>query len=70
MLAAIGEALKQNGKVIVTGCMGAEPGPILDAYPQISAITGPQDYESVMAAVHKAAPPAENPFIDLCRRRA
>ena len=45
--------------------MGAEPGPILDAYPQISAITGPQDYESVMAAVHKAAPPTENPFIDL-----
>ena len=45
--------------------MGAEPGPILDAYPQISAITGPQDYESVMAAVHKAAPPAPNPFIDL-----
>ncbi len=64
-LAAIGEALKENGKVIVTGCMGAEPGPILDAYPHISAITGPQDYGSVMAAVHKAAPPTANPFIDL-----
>jgi ribosomal protein S12 methylthiotransferase len=64
-LAAIGEALKENGKVIVTGCMGAEPGPILDAYPHISAITGPQEYESVMAAVHRAAPPAQNPFIDL-----
>ena len=64
-LAAIGQALKENGKVIVTGCMGAEPGPILDAYPNISAITGPQDYESVMAAVHRVAPPAENPFIDL-----
>jgi ribosomal protein S12 methylthiotransferase len=64
-LAAIGEALRQNGKVIVTGCMGAEPGPILDAYPNISAITGPQDYESVMAAVHKAAPPLANPFVDL-----
>src|SRR5271165_6325145 len=61
-LAAIGEALKENGKVIVTGCMGAEPGPILDAYPHISAITGPQDYESVMAAVHKVAPPSANPF--------
>ena len=64
-LAAIGEALKENGKVIVTGCMGAEPGPILDAYPNISAITGPQDYESVMAAVHRAAPPAPHPFVDL-----
>ncbi|WP_294541302.1 30S ribosomal protein S12 methylthiotransferase RimO [uncultured Rhodoblastus sp.] len=64
-LKAIGDALKENGKVIVTGCMGAEPGPILDAFPQISAITGPQDYESVMAAVHKAAPRGENPFIDL-----
>ncbi len=64
-LAAIGEALKENGKVIVTGCMGAEPGPILDAYPDISAITGPQDYESVMAAVHRAAPPTPHPFVDL-----
>jgi ribosomal protein S12 methylthiotransferase len=64
-LAAIGDALKENGKVIVTGCMGAEPGPILDAFPHISAITGPQDYESVMAAVHKAAPPLAHPFIDL-----
>ncbi|MBB4197605.1 30S ribosomal protein S12 methylthiotransferase RimO [Rhodoblastus sphagnicola] len=64
-LAAIGEALRENGKVIVTGCMGADPGPILDAYPNISAITGPQDYESVMAAVHRAAPPVTNPFVDL-----
>ena len=56
---------QENGKVIVTGCMGAEPGPILEAYPNISAITGPQDYESVMAAVHKAAPPPQNPFLDL-----
>jgi ribosomal protein S12 methylthiotransferase len=64
-LAAIGEALRENGKVIVTGCMGADPGPILDAYPNISAITGPQDYESVMAAVHRAAPPVATPFADL-----
>jgi len=64
-LAAIGEALRENGQVIVTGCMGADPGPILDAYPNISAITGPQDYESVMAAVHRVAPPAANPFVDL-----
>jgi ribosomal protein S12 methylthiotransferase len=64
-LAAIGEALRENGKVIVTGCMGAEPGPILAAYPNISAITGPQAYESVMEAVHRAAPPVANPFVDL-----
>jgi ribosomal protein S12 methylthiotransferase len=64
-LAAIGEALRENGKVIVTGCLGADPGPIIAAFPNISAITGPQDYESVMAAVRVAAPPALNPFIDL-----
>ncbi|PPQ35063.1 SSU ribosomal protein S12P methylthiotransferase [Rhodoblastus acidophilus] len=64
-LAAVGEALRENGQVIVTGCMGADPGPILDAFPNISAITGPQDYESVMAAVHRVAPPLANPFVDL-----
>ena len=64
-LAAIGAALKENGRVIVTGCMGAEPEAIRDAYPNVSAITGPQDYESVMAAVHEAAPAPHNPFLDL-----
>ena len=64
-LAAIGAAMAQNGKVIVTGCMGAEPDPILKAYPQIFAITGPQAYESVMGAVHKAVPPVHDPFADL-----
>ena len=64
-LAAIGAAMAQNGKVIVTGCMGAEPDPILKAYPQIFAITGPQAYESVMGAVHKAVPPVHNPYADL-----
>jgi ribosomal protein S12 methylthiotransferase len=64
-LAAIGEALRENGQVIVTGCMGADPGPILEAYPNISAITGPQNYESVMAAVRRVAPPTRNPFVDL-----
>ncbi len=53
LLAAIGAALKDNGRVIVTGCMGAEPEAIRDAYPHVAAITGPQDYESVMAAVHR-----------------
>jgi ribosomal protein S12 methylthiotransferase len=64
-LAAIGAALKENGKVIVTGCMGAEPQQIRDIYPNISAITGPQAYESVMQAVHEAVPPHHDPFMDL-----
>ena len=64
-LAAIGAALNENGRVIVTGCLGAEPDAIRDAYPQVSAITGPQDYESVMAAVHEAAPAPHSPFLDL-----
>ena len=64
-LSAIGDAMAENGKVIVTGCMGAEPGPILERFPNVLAITGPQQYESVVAAVHEAAPPAHDPFVDL-----
>ena len=64
-LDAIGTAMAENGKVIVTGCMGAEPEQIRDAYPNVAAITGPQAYESVMKAVHEAVPPAHDPFIDL-----
>src|SRR6476659_441069 len=64
-LGAIGEALAQNGKVIVTGCMGAEPEKITDRYPAVLAITGPQQYESVLDAVHRAAPPQHDPFFDL-----
>jgi ribosomal protein S12 methylthiotransferase len=64
-LEAIGRALKENGKVIVTGCMGAEPETITALYPNILAITGPQQYESVVAAVHRAAPPRHDPFVDL-----
>ena len=64
-LAAIGTALNENGKVIVTGCMGAEPENITAAYPNVLAITGPQQYESVLAAVHRAVPPQHDPFIDL-----
>src|SRR5690348_10467330 len=64
-LSAIGQALKENGKVIVTGCMGAEPEAISAAYPQVLAITGPQQYESVVEAVHRALPPAHDPFLDL-----
>ena len=64
-LAAIGGALKENGKVIVTGCMGAEPESIKAAYPQVLAITGPHQYESVVEAVHRAVPPQHDPFLDL-----
>jgi ribosomal protein S12 methylthiotransferase len=64
-LAAIGAALRENGKVIVTGCMGAEPEQIRENYPDILAITGPQAYESVVAAVHAAVPAAHDPFVDL-----
>jgi len=64
-LGAIGKALKDNGKVIVTGCMGAEPETISSAYPDVLAITGPQQYETVLDAVHKALPPKHDPFLDL-----
>src|SRR5205809_3886221 len=64
-LAAIGKALAENGKVVVTGCMGAEPEKITARYPNVFAVTGPQQYESVVAAVHRAAPPAHDPFLDL-----
>jgi ribosomal protein S12 methylthiotransferase len=64
-LAAIGAALAQNGKVIVTGCMGAEPEKITARYPDVLAITGPQQYESVVEAVHRVAPPQHDPFLDL-----
>jgi len=64
-LSAIGEAMAQNGKVVVTGCMGAEPEKITSQYPNVLSITGPQQYESVLDAVHRAAPPKHNPFVDL-----
>ncbi|MBK5959889.1 30S ribosomal protein S12 methylthiotransferase RimO [Rhodoplanes elegans] len=64
-LAAIGEAMAENGKVVVTGCMGAEPDAITERFPNVLAVTGPQQYESVMEAVHRAAPPAHAPFVDL-----
>src|SRR6188768_4302949 len=64
-LSNIGEALAANGKVIVTGCMGAEPESITERYPSVLAVTGPQQYESVLAAVHRAVPPRHDPFLDL-----
>ncbi|MCZ8187815.1 MAG: 30S ribosomal protein S12 methylthiotransferase RimO [Beijerinckiaceae bacterium] len=64
-LEAIGKGLSENGKVIVTGCMGAEPEQIREKFPEVAAITGPQAYESVMQAVHEVVPPQHNPFLDL-----
>ncbi len=64
-LDAIGEALTENGKVIVTGCLGAEPDYIREHHPRILAVTGPQQYEQVLDAVHAAVPPSPDPFIDL-----
>src|SRR6202171_2742205 len=64
-LEAIGKALNENGKVIVTGCMGAEPETITARYPNVLAVTGPQQYESVVKAVHRAVPPQHDPFLDL-----
>jgi ribosomal protein S12 methylthiotransferase len=64
-LAAIGQAMNENGRVIVTGCMGAKPDAILDVFPNVAAITGPQAFESVMEAVRTAAPAPRDPFVDL-----
>jgi ribosomal protein S12 methylthiotransferase len=64
-LAAIGAALADNGRVIVTGCLGAEPEKVTAAYPKVLAVTGPQQYESVIAAVHRALPPRHDPYRDL-----
>ncbi|HEX4895378.1 MAG TPA: 30S ribosomal protein S12 methylthiotransferase RimO, partial [Solimonas sp.] len=66
-LDAIGEAMAENGKVIVTGCMGTGPKAqtVKEKFPDLLSISGPQDYLSVMSAVHKAVPPAHDPFLDL-----
>jgi len=64
-LDAIGEALSENGKVIVTGCLGAESGLIREKYPDVLAVTGPHQYEAVVEAVHKVLPPKHDPYLDL-----
>ena len=64
-LEAIGEAIQENGKVIVTGCLGAEPEYITGAHPKVLAVTGPHQYEQVLDAVHGAVPPDPDPFVDL-----
>ncbi|EBA05431.1 RNA modification enzyme, MiaB-family protein [Rhodobacteraceae bacterium HTCC2150] len=64
-LEAIGEALQENGRVIVTGCLGADSEYILGHHPTVLAVTGPHQYEQVLDAVHAAVPPAPDAFIDL-----
>ena len=64
-LDAIGEAMNENGKVIVTGCLGKRPEQIREQYPDVLSISGPQDYQSVMEALHAALPPKHDPFVDL-----
>ncbi len=64
-LEAIGEALEHNGRVIVTGCLGANPARILERHPRVLEVTGPAAYEQVMGAVHKHLPPQHDPFVDL-----
>ena len=64
-LEAIGEAIAENGRVVVTGCMGREADVIRARFPNVLAITGPQQYEEVVAAVHRAAPPIPNAYLDL-----
>jgi ribosomal protein S12 methylthiotransferase len=64
-LDAIGEALEQNGRVIVTGCLGARPERILERHPRVLKVTGPHAYEDVIGAVHEHLPPKHDPFIDL-----
>ncbi len=64
-LDAIGEALRENGKVIVTGCLGADEQFIRGTHPKVQAVTGPHQYEQVLDAVHASVPPSPDPFIDL-----
>jgi ribosomal protein S12 methylthiotransferase len=64
-LAAIGEAIAENGRVIVTGCMGNEADLIRAKFPDVLAVTGAHQYEAVVEAVHVAAPPSQGPFVDL-----
>jgi ribosomal protein S12 methylthiotransferase len=69
-LEAIGEAIAENGRVIVTGCMGKEAETIRARFPEVLAVTGPQQYEQVVEAVHDAAPATQGPFVDLIPQRS
>jgi ribosomal protein S12 methylthiotransferase len=69
-LEAIGEAIAENGRVIVTGCMGREAEVIRNRFPQVLAVTGAHQYEQVVDAVHEAAPPPRSPYLDLVPQAA
>jgi ribosomal protein S12 methylthiotransferase len=64
-LAAIGEAMDENGRVVVTGCFGSRPDTITRAHPGVLSVTGPHNYEAVMSAIHEHLPPPHDPFLDL-----
>ena len=64
-LGVIGEAMEQNGRVVVTGCLGARPETISGAHPGVLSISGPHNYEAVMQAIHQHLPPPHDPFQDL-----
>ena len=64
-LDAIGEAIAENGRVIVTGCLGTEAQLIREAHPDVLAVTGPHQYQAVISAIHEALPPPHDPFLDL-----
>jgi ribosomal protein S12 methylthiotransferase len=64
-LAAIGEAMAENGRVVVTGCLGARPDTITRVHPGVLSVTGPHNYEAVMSAIHEHLPPPHDPFLDL-----
>ena len=64
-LSAIGEAIDRNGRVVVTGCLGARPETVSEAHPAVLSVTGPHNYEAVMAAIHDHLPPPHDPFLDL-----
>ena len=64
-LEAIGEAMAENGKVVVTGCLGARAETIRARFPDVLSISGPDDYASVLTAVHKQLPPKHDPYLDL-----
>ena len=69
-LDAIGEALAENGKVIVTGCLGAKDDVVRSAHPSVLAITGPHATDEVMQHIHRHLPQPHDPFSTWCRRRA
>mgnify|MGYP003339332284 CR=1 FL=1 len=64
-LDSIGEALRENGRVLVTGCLGAQPQKILERHPEVLGITGPHAYEEVLAVVHEHLPKPHDPYLDL-----